>query len=98
MVTLDDLLTPDPAERAKRATGDAGRQALQLFGAGLYGIGWLLAKTALLVLLGVGWLLYGIGWTARRAIWPALVWMGAAVRLGWEEGRSPGKGGDREPR
>lgn len=93
MVTLDDLLSADPAERAKRSAGDAGQQALRLLGAGLYGVGWLLAKVVLLILLAIGGFFYGIGWIARRAVWPALVWMGAAVKLGWEEGGR--RGGDR---
>lgn len=92
MVTLDDLLAADPAERAKRSAADAGRQALKLLGAALYGIGWLLAKAVLFVLLAIGGLFYGIGWLARRAVWPALVWMGAAVKLGWEEGGRRGGG------
>lgn len=96
MVTLDDLFSRDPADRAKRAAADAGHEALKLAAAGLYGVGWLIAKAMWLVLLAIGGFFYGIGWLARRAVWPALVWMGVAVRLGWEEGRSPGKGGGRD--
>lgn len=98
MVTLDDLLNSDPRPAARRGAVDAGRQALKLAAAALYGGGWLLAKAVLLILLAAGGVLFGVGWTARRVVWPALVWMSAAVRLGWEEGRSPGEGGGRESR
>lgn len=91
MVTLDELMDSDPVGRTRRnaaeAAGKAGRQALQLLAAALFGIGWLLAKTVLLVLLALGGMLYGVGWFGRRAVWPALVWMGSAVRVGWEDGR-----------
>jgi hypothetical protein len=94
VVTFDDLFSRDPQDRAKRAAAEAGREALKLLGGGLYGVGWLLAKAVLLVLLAIGGLFYGLGWVARRAVWPALAWMGAAVKLGWEDGH-PNKGGDR---
>lgn len=87
MVTLDELMDSDPVGRSKRDAAEVGRQILTLAGAGLYRAGWLLAKLVLLALLTLGGLLYGIGWTARRVIWPALVWMGTAVKLGWEDGR-----------
>lgn len=87
MVTLDELMNSDPVGRSRRDAAETGRQVLTLAGAGLYRLGWLLAKLVLLVLYVLGGLLYGIGWFARRAVWPALVWMGTAVRLGWEDGR-----------
>lgn len=88
MVTLDELMSSDPVGRSKRDAADAWRKALALTGAGLYRLGWLLAKLVLLVLTVLGGVLYGVGWTARRIVWPALVWMGAAVKLGWEDGRA----------
>lgn len=87
MVTLDDLMARDHGGQAKRRAGDALVTLAKLIGAGFYGIGWLLAKLAVGVLLAIGGTLYGIGWLARRAGWPALCWAGRAVRLGWSEGR-----------
>ena len=85
MVTLDELLD---AGEAKDRTRAARKQTLEVFGAGLYWTGWLLFKTLRFVLLAVGGVFWAIGWTARRAVWPALVWCGAAVKLGWEDGRA----------
>lgn len=85
MTTLDDLL--NSGDDARDRTGETLRDAGRLVRSGLYWVGWLLAKTVYLVLLVVGGMLYGIGWTARRVVWPALVWMGTAVKLGWEDGR-----------
>jgi hypothetical protein len=95
VVTLDDLLDSDPKAAAQRSAREAGRRAVALAGAACWGVGWLLAKIVLLVVAAIGGFLYGIGWTARRAVWPALVWCAAAVRLGWEDGR---RGGARVPR
>lgn len=93
MVTLDELLSSDPVGRSRRSAADAGRQAATLLTAGLYRAGWLLAKLVYFVLVGIGAVFYGIGWTARRAVWPALVWAGTAVRLGWEDGRKRAQSG-----
>lgn len=87
MVTLDELLSSDPAGRSRRSAADAGRQAAALLATGLYRLGWLLAKTLTLLLLALGGVFYAVGWSGRRVVWPALVWVGAAVRLGWEDGR-----------
>lgn len=84
MVTLDELL--DRGDVRRRAN-DAGREALTAAGTVFYWIGWAAAKLVLLVLYILGAVFYGIGWIASRAIWPALVWSGAAVRVGWEDGR-----------
>ncbi len=95
MVTLDDLMSRDPANTARRRAGDSARQLLTLVGAGLYWIGWALCKLAMGVLLVLGGVLFGAGWLARRALWPSLVWCGKAVRLGWQEGRAGRAGRDR---
>lgn len=87
MTTLDDLLDQDAAEHRAR---NAGRQLAGAAAAGLWGIGWVLAKAVHLALLVIGGTLYGIGWIARRAVWPALVWCAAAVRLGWQDARRRG--------
>lgn len=87
MVTLDELLSSDPAGRSRRSAADAGRQAVTLLATGLYRLGWLLAKLLTLLLYVLGGVFYAIGWSARRVAWPALVWVGSAVRLGWEDGR-----------
>lgn len=93
MVTLDELLSSDPAGRSRRSAADAGRQAAVLLAAGLYRLGWVLAKTLTLLLYVLGGVLYGVGWSARRVVWPALVWAGSAVRVGWEDGRKRAVGG-----
>ena len=85
MTTLDELL--DSGDEARDRTGDTIRDAGRLLRAGLYWVGWAVATAVFLVLLAVGGLLYGTGWAARRIIWPALVWVASAVRLGWEDGR-----------
>lgn len=87
MVTLDEVFRSDPAGRSRRSAAEAGRQAVTLLAAGLYRLGWLLAKSLTLLLLILGGVFYAVGWSARRVVWPALVWVGAAVRLGWEDGR-----------
>lgn len=84
MTTLDDLLN---AGEARERARESGRQLASAIGTALYRVGWLLAKLVLLVLAVVGGIFYGIGWIARRALWPALVWCAAAVKLGWEDGR-----------
>lgn len=90
MTTLDDLLDQGTAEHRAR---DAGRQLAGAAAAGLWGVGWLLAKLVHLVLLVVGGFFYGIGWVGRRAVWPALVWCGKAVALGWSDARRRGETG-----
>jgi len=96
VVTLNDLLDSDQNERAERSAREAGRRAVALIGAAFWGVGWLLAKFVLLTLAAIGGFFYGIGWVARRAVWPALIWIAAAVKLGWEDGRRAG--GARVPR
>ena len=93
MVTLDELL--DSGEARHRAA-HARQQTLEAIGAGFYWAGWALFKLLRFVLLAIGGVFWAIGWTARRAVWPALVWCGAAVKLGWEDGRRAG--GARVPR
>lgn len=84
MTTLDDLLdVGDTRDRAR----DARREALAAVGAGLYWTGWAAFKTLRLLLLAIGAVFWALGYTARRVVWPALVWTAAAVRLGWEDGR-----------
>lgn len=92
MVTLDDLLDSGEARHRARA---ARRQTLETVGAGFYWTGWALFKLVRFVLLAVGGVFWVIGWTASRAVWPALAWCGTAVKLGWEDGR---RGGARVPR
>jgi hypothetical protein len=46
-------------------------------------------RTALTVLAGLLWL---IGWAAGKslgALWLALAWSAAAVRVGWSDARAP---------
>lgn len=89
MTTLDDLLDQDAAQDRAR---NAGRQLAGAVAAGLWGIGWVLAKLIHLLLLVAGGTLYGAGWVAARLVWPALIWSGRAVRLGWQDARRRGGG------
>lgn len=84
MVTLDELLD---GGQAKHRASNARKQVVATVGAGFYWTGWALFKLLRFVLLAVGGVFWALGWTARRVAWPALVWMAAAVRLGWEDGR-----------
>lgn len=84
MTTLDELLDSDNAQR--RAT-TAGWDAVELLRSGLFWVGWALAKAVFLALAVVGGFFWALGWTARRLIWPALAWIAAAVRVGWDDGR-----------
>lgn len=56
----------------------------------LFGIGWVLAKSLRLVGTAIAAVLFVLGYLAGRVAWPALVWCGRAVQLGWEQGRKPG--------
>lgn len=86
MVALD-VSAAAWADRSAAAAGRAARAVLALVAAGLWGAGWLLAKTVHLVLLVLGGSLWAVGWAARRVVWPGLVWAATAVRVGWEDGR-----------
>lgn len=55
----------------------------------LFAAGWLLAKTARALATALGAVLFAAGWLAGSVAWPALLWCGSAVRLGWQEGRKP---------
>lgn len=88
MVTLDELLDRgDARERARTA----GRSTIEAIGAGLYWTGWLLFRVVRLVLLVIGGVFYGIGWTAGRLVWPALKWSAAAIKLGWADSQRGGR-------
>lgn len=69
---------------------DAGR----LIAAGiawlLFAAGWLLAKASRAATTVLGAVLFAAGWLAASVAWPALLWCGRAVVLGWQEGRKPG--------
>lgn len=100
MVTLDELLDIGEAKRSARG---AMRKLAAAAGAGLYWTGWALFHAVRLALLAVGAVFWTLGWVTRRAVWPALVWCAAAVKLGWEDGaagrRAAGEtGGARVPR
>jgi hypothetical protein len=87
VVTLDELLD---SGTAKHRSEEARRQTVAAIGAGFYWFGWLLFKLFRFVLLAIGGVFWSIGWAARRIVWPACVWVGAAVKLGWEDGRRGG--------
>ena len=71
---------------------EAGRLAMAGLAWILFAIAWVVAKS----LRGVGtllaWLLFALGYVGGRVVWPALLWCGRAVRLGWEQGCKPGLG------
>lgn len=49
------------------------------------------------VLTLIAAVLYGLGWTAAKvlgALWLALTWSATAVRVGWQEARTPGRDGE----
>lgn len=49
-------------------------------------------KAALVLLAAVGWLLFGVGWTARKAFvvaWLSLTWSWTAIRVGWQAAAPP---------
>ncbi len=93
MTTLDELLDTGTA---KHRAGQARQQTVAAIGAGFYWLGWALFKLVRLLLVAIGGLFWVLGFTARRVLWPALVWCAAAVKLGWEDGRRAG--GARVPR
>lgn len=44
------------------------------------------------VLTGIAGLLYGLGWITAKTftvLWLAMVWVGAAVKVGWQDARKP---------
>jgi hypothetical protein len=44
------------------------------------------------VLTAVAGLLYGIGWLAAKTVtvlWRSVVWIGVAVKVGWQDARKP---------
>lgn len=75
--------------RARLQWRDAGR----LFAAGLawllFAVGWVVAKTLRAAQTALAAVLFAVGWTAGAVVWPALLWCGHAVMLGWQEGRKP---------
>lgn len=81
------VLSADPRTQAQWR--DAGR----LFAAGLawllFAAGWLVAKALRIAQTAIGAALFAAGWLAGAVAWPALLWCGRAVALGWQEGRKP---------
>lgn len=75
---------------------DAGRLIAAGLGWLLFAAGWTLAKTTRGAATVLGAVLFAAGWLAASVAWPALLWCGSAVRLGWQEGRKP-IGGQRGP-
>jgi hypothetical protein len=88
------VLSADPRARLQ------WRDAARLFVAGLawvlFAAGWVLAKTLRIAQTAIGAMLFAAGWLAGAVAWPALLWCGRAVALGWQEGRRP-IGGQRGP-
>lgn len=44
------------------------------------------------VLTGIAGLLYGLGWVVGKTftvLWLAMVWVGIAVKVGWQDARKP---------
>lgn len=82
------VLSADPDTRAQWR--EFGRLIATGFGWLLFAAGWVLAKAARAVATALGAVLFAAGWLAGSVAWPALLWCGSAVRLGWQEGRKPG--------
>lgn len=87
MVTLDELL--DSGEAKHRASA-AQRQALEAIASGFYWLGFGFFRLLRLLLLVIGGFFWVLGWSARRIVWPALTWIAAAVRVGWEDAHRSG--------
>lgn len=83
-------------ERVAAEFREAGRYTTALLRLLLFSLGWLVARSLRLVATGIAAVLYGVGWTGARLVWPALVFAATAVRLGWQQGAKPA-GGRREP-
>jgi hypothetical protein len=76
-------------ERVAAEFREAGRYAGAVARLLLFSLGWIVAKSCRLVATSVAGVLFAVGWTASRLIWPALVWSGNAVKLGWRQGSRP---------
>lgn len=85
------VLSVNQATRAQWR--DAGRLIATSIGWVLFAAGWVLAKAARTVATALGAVLFAAGWIAGSVAWPALLWCGSAVRLGWQEGRKPKRAG-----
>jgi hypothetical protein len=92
VTTLDDLL--EAGDRQRDKTRDAGRAIVGYLRVGLWGAGWLIARTVALLLAAVAGLFFTLGWVCGRTV-PVLRWARTAFVLGWEAGRP--SGGAREP-
>lgn len=62
-----------------------GRTVLTVIAAVLWAVGYVSHK-------GIGGTLYGAGWFAGKVVWPALVWVGLAVQVGWVDARGGARG------
>lgn len=89
-------MTSVPVDRIGAQFRDARQAVGTMLGWVLFATGWTVAKACRLLLTGLTAALFGAGWLAGKAVWPALVWAATAVRLGWSEGRKP-IGGRRGP-
>lgn len=81
------VLSAGPAARSQWR--ELGRLFATCLGWLLFAAGWVLAKAARTVATALGAVLFAVGWLAGSVAWPALLWCGSAVRLGWQEGRKP---------
>lgn len=88
-MTVQTVTLPDVADKFR----EAGRLLLAGIAWVLFGFGWALVKVLRLVGTVVGAALIGVGWFAARVVWPALLWAGDAVKLGWQQGRATAKAG-----
>lgn len=88
------VLSANP--RAREQWREAGRSVAAGLGWLLFAAGWLLARSLRGVQTVIGAVLFAGGWLAASVAWPALLWCGRAVLLGWREGRKPIGGRQRE--
>lgn len=78
--------------RTRAQWHEVGRLIQRGAGWVLFALPWLLAKLLRAAGTGIAATLFAAGWLASSALWPALCWCGAAVRLGWREGCKPSGG------
>lgn len=80
-------MTPVDSTRARLSVADARTALVGVLAVVFYRTGWLVFTVVRFALLAAGAPLWGAGWLARRALWPAAKWCGAAVALGWADGQ-----------
>jgi hypothetical protein len=84
MVTVQRRIRLDAINAGARQV-QFGRALLTAIAVSLWAVGYVAHK-------GIGGTLYGIGWFGGKVVWPALVWMALAVKVGWVDARGGARG------